>query len=320
MTLRALDRRRFLHAAARALGSAIGTTALSRANVWGPNIRAGIALSANENLRLALIDAASGHVAGSPFAMGVTLGIAEAGRAATLLGGRVSLIAHARSTRDATALLERGAIDVLVCGVSAEDTATLGAAATKRGVVLINALAPADALRNEGCARFTFHVAASHAMRADAQRLSSAQIAATSAADDREIVLWDSHLERFGAAQLNARFAARFRRPMDSDAWAGWFAVKVVWEASRRARSTDANAIAEYLAREDVQFDGQKGVPLSFRSWDHQLRQPLYVRSRALASSSAEPAQVPATGATTSAKSALDTLGTSAEASSCRLT
>ena len=53
-------------------------------------------------------------------------------------------------------------------------------------------------------------------------------------------------------------------------------AVKIAWETSLRAGSTDPAALLTFLEKESTQFDGHKGAPLSFRAWDHQLRQPLY--------------------------------------------
>jgi hypothetical protein len=52
--------------------------------------------------------------------------------------------------------------------------------------------------------------------------------------------------------------------------------VKSGWEAGLRASGDDSAAIAAELAAETSQFDGHKGAPLSFRTWDHQFRQPLY--------------------------------------------
>jgi ABC-type branched-subunit amino acid transport system substrate-binding protein len=66
---------------------------------------------------------------------------------------------------------------------------------------------------------------------------------------------------------------------MTSGAWAAWLAIKILWESALRQKSGDGSAIAEYLTRDSTQFDGHKGQPLSFRAWDHQLRQPLYVVS-----------------------------------------
>ena len=64
---------------------------------------------------------------------------------------------------------------------------------------------------------------------------------------------------------------------MDGSAWAGWVAVKIAAEAALRARSVRPTALLAYLESQSTSFDGHKGWPLSFRSTDHQLRQPLYV-------------------------------------------
>jgi ABC transporter substrate binding protein (PQQ-dependent alcohol dehydrogenase system) len=121
-----------------------------------------------------------------------------------------------------------------------------------------------------------------------------------------DALAWDPSLERFGADTLNRRFQARFGQPMTGDAWAAWFAVKVVWETALRARSGEGARILALLPT--MQFDGHKGVPLSFRAWDHQLRQPLY------RSESGRLIQVPADAS----RATLDQLGTSGEASTCK--
>jgi len=253
--------------------------------------------------------------------MGVDLGMDEAARAATLLGGSVTLVGPATtSVPDARNLIADQGASVVICSANDDETAELGEEATRRAVLLLNADAGADALRNSRCARLVFHVAPSDRMRADARRLWSAE-GDRGSAGAADVTAWDPRLERFGAAQLNARFRSRFRRQMNSAAWAGWFAVKVAWEASQRARSMEAEAIADYLERDGTQFDGQKGVPLSFRRWDHQLRQPLYVSSAGSGDSTraaAEPpSPVPAPDATPT-RGALDALGTTEEASACR--
>jgi hypothetical protein len=330
---RSMGRRVFLRDAARALAATLG------ARAWNPNRYAGMALSrrgptaraVGATLRIAIVATPGSESAGQKrdteraFFMGIALGMDEAARAATLLGGGIAVVARVTSVRDAAALLERDAPGVLICAANAAEVAELAGDATRRGVVLVNATATADVLRNARCARLLFHVAASDAMRADAQRLWSTQ-AGSAATPPDEPALWDARLERFGAGQLNARFESRFHHPMDSDAWAGWFAVKVAWEASQRARSVDGASIAEYLERDTTQFDGQKGVPLSFRRWDHQLRQPLYVAPTsdspvrdARAERSAPPTPIPAPDATP-ARAALDALGTSEQASTCRWT
>jgi ABC transporter substrate binding protein (PQQ-dependent alcohol dehydrogenase system) len=115
-----------------------------------------------------------------------------------------------------------------------------------------------------------YHVAPSASM------ITAAKSTAGTLPPQATIELWHGSLERYGGSQLNDRFRARFKRPMTSDAWAGWVAVKIGWETSLRAQSVDSKRLFAVLDNEATQFDGHKGVPLSFRSWDHQLRQPLY--------------------------------------------
>jgi ABC transporter substrate binding protein (PQQ-dependent alcohol dehydrogenase system) len=101
---------------------------------------------------------------------------------------------------------------------------------------------------------------------------------------------------------------------MSAPAWAGWFAVKALWEASLRAGSLEPSRLGEYLARPATRFDGHKGWPLSFRPWDHQLRQPMYlVRGERLLG------EVPTRSAPDEASSSqqLDRLGEDEAASRC---
>jgi ABC transporter substrate binding protein (PQQ-dependent alcohol dehydrogenase system) len=125
---------------------------------------------------------------------------------------------------------------------------------------------------------------------------------------------WDASLTRFGADTLNERFRRRFGADMTSAAWSAWFAVKVLWESSLRMKSAARAPLADYLTRDTTRFDGHKGQPLSFRPWDHQLRQPLYART------ATGFVEVPATRAPNeSANDALDRLGKSTRASACHL-
>jgi hypothetical protein len=89
--------------------------------------------------------------------------------------------------------------------------------------------------------------------------------------------LWHDSLTRHGAAQLNERFARRFGAPMTARDWAGWMAVKIVWEVVAR-HGTTAGALATALAH-GARFDGHKGRPLVFGA-DRRLGQPLYVVGR----------------------------------------
>jgi ABC-type branched-subunit amino acid transport system substrate-binding protein len=90
------------------------------------------------------------------------------------------------------------------------------------------------------------------------------------------VVGWHHSLDRFSARELNARFRRRFQAPLTETSWAAWAAVRLVGEALVRGGATEAEGLAAFL-RSGHAFDGHKGRSLTFRAWDRQLRQPLYV-------------------------------------------
>lgn len=87
---------------------------------------------------------------------------------------------------------------------------------------------------------------------------------------------WSPDLVRFGAAQLNDRFRARFGADaaMRGPAWAGWFAAKIVVEATLRARAQDPAALGDVLRL--ARFDGHQGAPLAFAPGG-ELLPPLHI-------------------------------------------
>lgn len=97
-------------------------------------------------------------------------------------------------------------------------------------------------------------------------------------------VLWDHALRGVEAAELNNRFREQWGRPMEGASWASWAAVQTLWKATVRAGTPDPARMVRQLESPRLSFNGHKGVPLTFRPWDHQLRQPVYlVRANAKA-------------------------------------
>jgi len=274
-----LTRRQFLHASGAAL---LASTRRARAP-----------------LRVVVLREST---AGSESMMaGARLGSDEASRAARMF----DLPLTVRDAEPWSGGLPRDA-DVVVGGMTDASCARLSELAESAGVLFLDVGSTDDALRGAACGATTFHVAASEAMHRDARRLAAM-------GDDARVALWLPTLEAFGAAQLNDRFRQRIGAPMDSAAWAGWFAVKAVSEAYFRARGGDAAAVRAQLVHPDARFDGHKGKPLSFRAWDRQLRQPLYVLGRA----GTEPVELPRRGEPGSTWEQLDRLGTRASDSTC---
>ncbi len=86
---------------------------------------------------------------------------------------------------------------------------------------------------------------------------------------------WHRAHEAWGSAQLQSRFKAGAGRVMLPRDHAVWAAVRTVGEAATRTRSTDPAALMAFIKGPDFTLAGFKGVPLSFRPWDGQLRQPV---------------------------------------------
>ena len=229
--------------------------------------------------------------------MGLELGLDEARHAAGLFGGTIVDVPFAAPERI------DGALTAIIGDGDASTSLAWIRRAAKSNTIYMNVGCPADRLRQQDCSRSAFHIAPSDAMARDA-------LGAARATNARAEV-WDPSLNRFGADTLNQRFLTRFHEPMTSRAWSAWFAVKVIWESALRQKSGDAGQIAQYLVRDTTQFDGHKGVPLSFRAWDHQLRQPLYVVGAGPAK------QVPDVTGDESVRDALDRLGRSTRTATC---
>jgi hypothetical protein len=238
---------------------------------------------------------------------GAQLGAAESARAGELFGQRIETVNQ--SLTEAS----RNESAILIGGTSDDEAVELSRAAEQRNGLFFNVGAQSDALRGSQCSSRTFHVAASDAMIAKATTMAHASAPVS-------VQLWSPTLERYGAVQLNDRYRARFGRAMTSAAWAGWVAVKIAWEASLRARSVESNALLRVLETDSTQFDGHKGTPLSFRVWDHQLRQPLYAVERG-ATGERVVAELPDVGRSSerSMRDELDELGVKSGESPCRM-
>ncbi len=89
--------------------------------------------------------------------------------------------------------------------------------------------------------------------------------------------LWEATLDAYGARELNARFAGRWGRPMDPAAWTAYQAVKIATESAMATGSRQGRDLAAHLLGEGVVFDVSKGIGVSFRPWDHQMRQSLFL-------------------------------------------
>lgn len=100
---------------------------------------------------------------------------------------------------------------------------------------------------------------------------------APAAGTGHRAALWEATLDRYGARELNARFAERWGRPMDPAAWAAYQAMRIGWETALATGHGPAADMIAHLEAEGTVFDVHKGIGVGFRPGDHQLRQSLYL-------------------------------------------
>lgn len=211
-------------------------------------------------LRVGILSAPSAGL----FSRGVGMGFTEAARTESLF--KRKLIQRVTGA-NVEMLIAQGA-SAIVGNVVDSDAERIAIACNAKRVVYLDCGTRTDSFRRR-CDPYVFHVEASESMYRNAAKV----------AGSADIALWNPSLERYGAAQLNDRFRSAAGKGMDGAAWCGWFAIKVIVESALRMKEGSAVELREYLTAQKTEFDGHKGAPLSFRSWDHQLRQPLYVVS-----------------------------------------
>ena len=101
---------------------------------------------------------------------------------------------------------------------------------------------------------------------------------------------WSHVLDAWGSAQLQSRFVRTNKRTMRPLDYQAWVAVRAIGEAATRAKTGDPKTVSDYMLRPDFEIAAFKGVPVTVRPWDHQLRQPiLIVQPKMLVSVAPEP-------------------------------
>ena len=121
---------------------------------------------------------------------------------------------------------------------------------------------------------------------------------------------WSGRFERFGAPQVSRRLLKDAGRRMEAHDWSAWMAGKALVAAAAAAPKGPVGAFAKALG--GVELDGSKGVAMSFRPWDGQLRQPLLLTDGQAVIGSA-----PVDGVL-HPKNTLDTLGADAPEKLCK--
>ncbi len=123
---------------------------------------------------------------------------------------------------------------------------------------------------------------------------------------------WHRTHEQWGATQMQNRFRRESGRWMTEVDYHAWTAVRALGETITRAQSNDVKKVQKYLLSDKFGLGAYKGVKVSFRSWNGQLRQPILLAApRSMVSVSPQEGYI-------HPLSELDTLGKDKPESTCK--
>ena len=90
---------------------------------------------------------------------------------------------------------------------------------------------------------------------------------------------WHAASEQWGGTQLQRRFYKSAGRWMDEIDYNAWLAARAIGEAVTRVGKIDQQKLREHLIGDNFALAGFKGQALTFRIWNQQLRQPIFLAS-----------------------------------------
>lgn len=88
---------------------------------------------------------------------------------------------------------------------------------------------------------------------------------------------WHPASEQWGGTQIQNRFAKANGRRMLSKDMAAWTAVRIIGEAATRTPGADPAKIDAFIRADEFSIAAFKGQKLTFRKWNWQLRQPIFL-------------------------------------------
>ena len=64
------------------------------------------------------------------------------------------------------------------------------------------------------------------------------------------------------------------RNPVERD-YTAWLGFRALADAAMKSGDTTPKSVKDYLLSDEFKLEAFKGQALSFRTWDHQMRQPI---------------------------------------------
>ena len=90
-----------------------------------------------------------------------------------------------------------------------------------------------------------------------------------------QAVAWDKSYTESGAMHLQNAIPRIANRKATERDYTGWLGVRSLTDSIMRSGKTAVADVKAFLLSPDFKLEAFKGQPLSFRDWDHQMRQPI---------------------------------------------
>ena len=86
---------------------------------------------------------------------------------------------------------------------------------------------------------------------------------------------WDKSYTESGGMRFQRALPRIANRPPVERDYTGWLGLRTLSEAAQKSGSVEPKDVKEYMLSDQFRLEAFKGQALSFRTWDHQMRQPI---------------------------------------------
>ena len=90
-----------------------------------------------------------------------------------------------------------------------------------------------------------------------------------------QALAWDKSYTEFGAMHLQNALPRLAKRKTTERDYTAWLGVRTLADSAMRSHKTTPQELKAFLLSDKFKLEGFKGQALTFRTWDHQMRQPI---------------------------------------------
>jgi ABC transporter substrate binding protein (PQQ-dependent alcohol dehydrogenase system) len=90
-----------------------------------------------------------------------------------------------------------------------------------------------------------------------------------------QAIAWDPSYTEYGAMHLQDALPKIAHRPPTERDYTAWLGFRAIADGAMKSGTTTPKDVKAYLLSDKFRLEGFKGQAMTFRPWDHQLRQPI---------------------------------------------